>query len=254
MIDIRLIKIASIRWMRSMGCCIFGQSPTGPFMKWVQGVLSFKSRGGARRGAGRKRTAELPQVPHRVRARHIGRHPVHVTLRTRCRSLRSQFVFPTVRRTIAAVNHRSPDEFRVVEFSIQSNHVHLLVEAASSESLSSGMRSFNIRLARSVNRLLFQRGSFFADRWHGRALSSPRAVRNALVYVLANHKKHAPSTAQARDPFSSGPYFPHFLEMHEASAQLHERGRPNQRPRTWLLAEGWQLHGLLSVHERPSGK
>lgn len=118
-------------------------------------VLPFSSRGGARRGAGRKRTAELPQVPHRARAVHDGRRPVHVTLKTRCRSLRTQFVFPTVRRTIAALNRRRCDEFRIVEFSVQSNHVHLLIEAASTSALSSGMRSFNIRLARSVNQLLF---------------------------------------------------------------------------------------------------
>ena len=116
------------------------------------------------------------------------------------------------------------------------------------------MRSFNIRLARSLNQLLFQRGAFFADRWHGRELGSPRAVRNALVYVLANHKKHAGQAAARLDPFSSAPYFPHFVETHERSGRVDDRTRPNQRPRTWLLSKGWRLHGLISLHETPKAE
>lgn len=217
-------------------------------MKFVQGVLPFRIHGGRRRGAGRKREAELSQVPHRARARHNERHPVHVTLRTRSRSLRSQFVFPTLRRAIAAANRRRPDAFRVVEYSVQSNHIHLIVEATSAEELSSGMRSLNIRVARNVNRLLFQRGPFFADRWHGRELSSPRAVRNALVYVLANHAKHTGDSSGV-DLCSSAPYFAYFKE------RLPDSTIPapsNARPRTWLLAKGWLAQGgAISVFERP---
>ncbi len=57
--------------------------------------------------------------------------------------------------------------------------------------LSEGMRSVAIRIALAVNELVGRRGRLWADRWHGRALTSPRAVRNALVYVLSNFSKHA---------------------------------------------------------------
>jgi len=50
-------------------------------------------RGGARKGAGRKRLpAALRHTPHRARAKHQARHPVPVTLRAFTRSLRSQHV------------------------------------------------------------------------------------------------------------------------------------------------------------------
>src|SRR3954468_20208267 len=141
--------------------------------------------GGARRGAGRK-PGPRPRTPHAARPIHRAAEPVHVTLRARIAALRSRFVFPTVRLAIARAARRDPETFRVVHYSVQRDHVHLVVEAADARALSSGVRSIAIRIARYVNDLLGRRGSFWADRWHGRALASLREVRAALVYVLAN--------------------------------------------------------------------
>jgi putative transposase len=190
---------------------------------------------------------------------------VHVTLRSKLRSLRSPFVFPTVRLTIASLRASHADEFRVVEFSVQANHLHLLVEASDRRALSSGLRSLVIRLALRLNRLLMRRGAIWADRWHERALTSPRAVRHALVYVLANTAKHAPARAPKLDPCSSAPYFDGFSEFAgrdpptfspSRSPPTSSRGAqgtiPVSRPRTWLLATGWKRHGLISTNERPA--
>ena len=82
---------------------------------------------------------------------------------------------------LGALRQSKRPDFCIAHYSIQDNHVHLLVEADTKAALSSGMRGLMIRLARRVNRLLFRRGRFWADRWHGHALKSPREVRNALV-------------------------------------------------------------------------
>jgi REP element-mobilizing transposase RayT len=133
---------------------------------------------------------------------------VHVTLRSRIAPLRCQFVFPTVRLAIARAAGRDPEKFRVLHFSVQRDHVHLVVEAKDARALSSGVRSVAIRIARYVNDLLLRRGRFWADRWHGRALRTPREVRNAIVYVLANFRKHARQRLRSGvDPFSSGAWF-----------------------------------------------
>ena len=109
---------------------------------------------------------------------------------------------------MAATNRRDPDHFRVIHLSVQYDHLHLVVEARNKASLSNGMRSVAIRIARSVNALVGRRGRFWADRWHGRALTSPRQVRTALVYVLANYRKHSRRRlAPGIDPFSSGAWF-----------------------------------------------
>src|SRR5438876_11840335 len=91
--------------------------------------------GGRRTGAGRKPTpGRRPGVPHRRRPPHTAAHPLHVTLRTgpAVRCLRSERVFPTVRRAFAAASHGG---FRVLQFSVQDDHVHLIVEADDTRAL-----------------------------------------------------------------------------------------------------------------------
>src|SRR6187402_743403 len=171
-------------------CQIYSPGKSGSItMQQLElGLTSRARRGGARVGAGRpKLRSQLRRTEHRARPAHRAAEPVHVTLRAFSRSLRSQHVAPTVLRALRASNRES---FRIAHYSVQENHLHLLVEARSKAELLSGMRGLMVRIARRVNRLLFRRGTFWADRWHGRALTSPREVRNALVYVINNRAKH----------------------------------------------------------------
>jgi hypothetical protein len=123
------------------------------------------------------------------------------------------------------------------------------------------MRGLAVSLARRVNRLVFRRGRLFADRWHGRALCSPRAVRHAIVYVLGNFKKHGQANGAVLDPYSSAPYFPGFAE-YGGQLPIHAGFRagagppstiavPVAVPNTWLLRTGWIRHGLISISEAP---
>jgi REP element-mobilizing transposase RayT len=107
--------------------------------------------GGRRRGAGRPAAPGRGRVAHRRRPAHRTEQPVHVTLRSVCRSLRTQFVFPTVRAAIHAANRVASEQFRVVHFPIQADHLHLIVEARDRASLLAGVRGFCIRLAKRVN-------------------------------------------------------------------------------------------------------
>jgi hypothetical protein len=45
-------------------------------------------------------------------------------------------------------------------------------------------------MAKAINRAASRHGAVWADRFHARDFSTPREVRNALVYVLQNWKKH----------------------------------------------------------------
>jgi len=236
------------------------------------------SWGGKRRGAGRKPSPGRTPTPHRALAKHAARHPLHITLRSAFRPLRSRHVFPTLRNALARANRRSPERFRIVHFSVQHDHLHLIVEASNPRALSSGIRSLAIRIARSVNELLGQKGRFWADRYHARALTSPRQMRNALVYVLANFRKHSRrAPPRGIDPFSSGASFDGFLGWHptpladapNTSLAPPWAGRaPPPFPRTpetagdcdwvvrpareWLTRIGWRRHGLVGLDEAPS--
>ena|SRR5947209_7158315 len=205
--------------------------------------------GGRRPGAGRKRTpGRRPSVPHRTRPPHKAAHPVHVTLRTTAavRCLRAPRVFPAVRRALAEASHEG---FRIIEFSAQDDHLRLLVEAEDRSCLSRGLSGLAIRLARAVNRALGRRGAVWADRYHARAVTTPRAVRHAIVYVLANRKKHAPGE-RGLDGCSSARWF---TGWRDAPPPPTERS-PVARARTWLAAVGWRRHGLVGTDERPSGQ
>jgi REP element-mobilizing transposase RayT len=117
-----------------------------------------------------------------------------------------------IRRALTGANRTAAPEarggapFQVVHHSIQSNHLHLIVEAADRSALTSGMRGLLVRIARGLNRLWGRCGAVFADRFHERELCTLREVHNALVYVLQNLRKHGISLA-GPDPLSSGPEF-----------------------------------------------
>jgi len=221
--------------------------------------------GGARPNAGHK-AGPRQTVPHRSRPQHREWQPVHVTLRARISQLRSQFIFPTVRLALTRATRHNGTRFRVVHFSVQSNHLHLVVEASDRSALSSGMSGLAIRVARYVNDLLSRQGRFWAERWHGRALKTPREVRNAIVYVLANARKHARRTLPAGiDPCSSAIWFDGWSEVRAESGvpppfferprwRNHSNEVPTSAdfaPRTWLCRTGWRRHGLISLGEMP---
>jgi len=209
---------------------------------------SPRTWGGRRAGAGRKLTpGRRPSVPHRARPAHVPAHPVHVTLRSgpAVRCLRAARVFPAVRRALAAASHGG---FRILHFTVQNDHLHLIVEADDSRALGRGLRGLAIRVARAVNRALGRRGAVWGDRYHARALTSPGAVRHALIYVLMNRRKHAVGE-RGLDPCSSAPWF----EGWRQAVPLSPAASPVVRARTWLAAVGWRRHGLLGLEEQPRG-
>ena len=132
-------------------------------------------------GAGRKRAdgRRSTGVAHTRRPRVDGRTPVHVTLRLRrdVPSLRSQLGMKVVWRAFAAARDRLG--VRLVHWSAQRDHLHLIVEPESERALSRGVQGLCIRLAKSVNRAFGRHGRVFADRYHGVPLRSPRQARNA---------------------------------------------------------------------------
>ena len=215
-----------------------------------QQEFGFTNWGGKRRGAGRKRSGERARVSHAKRAQLAARFPVLVTLRLRngLRPLRADATLALLKDALAAGSNRA---FRVVEFSIQKDHVHAIVEASDERTLSRAMNGLTTRIARGLNRLWQRAGQVFDDRYHARILTSPRAVRVALIYVLQNARKHGAWRAFAPDVFSSAPWFDGWKGGLEKAAQ--SRPRMLEQARTWLLSIGWRRHGLIDPLELPVG-
>jgi REP element-mobilizing transposase RayT len=221
------------------------------------GICTAPNWGGRREGAGRPR-GPRPRDPHRRRVRLAARFPCHVTLRIRrgIPSLRRAMLVREWKRSLREVRERG--RFRVVHYSLQRDHVHLLVEAASARDLACGMKSIGARLARAVHRVFRRRGPVLVDRYHLRVLKTPREVRNAVAYVLLNVRKHWRERCGAPPPerldeASSSQWFDGWSRVSGSREPSHEEaGSPEvASPRTWLLSIGWRRRGLVDPAEVP---
>lgn len=236
--------------------------------------------GGWRPGAGRPKKSGA--MSHVARPEIAARHPVHVTLRivegvpSLARERFVKIVRAVVRASHKDANGCSLDGqrprksrreaaalggaggFRIVEFNVLGNHVHLICEAGGKVALSRGIQGFTKRAAARLNPALHRTGSLFAQRYHARSLKTPREVRNALAYVLLNRKHHDAAKAYGRywiDAWSSAAWFAGWAKPVRRDEvwkrELLAMAKPTAEPQTWLLAAGWKRHGLLRFDERP---
>jgi putative transposase len=230
-----------------------------------QQVLKFKTRGGQRDGAGRK-----PTVPGRPRLRHEkrevtqARYPVHITKRVRadvprlrkfelCKVLRRAFVHGCVKTVLV---DGSELVFRICQFSIQGNHIHLICEASDNVALARGVQGWSVRVARGLNGFWEREGSVFDDRYHLEILTSPTQTRNALCYVLQNARRHGERIDpkyRGMDPFSSAWWFDGWRDETWKDGLAPPDVRTVAEPATWLLRVGWKKSrsGLVAIDEVP---
>src|SRR4051794_32371026 len=179
-------------------------------------------RGGKRKGAGRKPKNGRAGVSHRARPRFDRVTPAHVTLRIQddVPSLRASRRFAAIRRSFAAA--RGLHGLRLVEYTVLSNHLHLVVEADSSVALSRGMQGLAIRLAKALNAALGRGGRLFADHFHSRLLRTPTELTPAIRYLLDNGQHHYGE---------SGPWF---------TSRAVDGLAILATPVGWLLRVGWK--------------
>ena len=149
----------------------------------------------ARRGRPKKPDAG---VSHLARPALAPRFPVHVTLRMRKHvyNLRAWRCYRVLRRALIIGSNRFG--MRITHFSVQGNHVHLIVEAEDRRALSRGVQGLAVRFAKGLNRVMAKHGKVFADRFHSRILRTPTETRHAVHYVLFNRQHHADAW-RARD-------------------------------------------------------
>jgi hypothetical protein len=176
-------------------------------------------------------------------------------------SLRGGKVYRAVHRALCGGNLR--EGFRLVQYSVQRNHFHLIPEAKDTVALSRGMQGLEIRLAHALNRAMHRTGRVFADRYRSRLLTDPLDARNTLRYVLNNARRHVRRATRNgtrwTDPCSSAPWFRHWSippyiadfapdQRHRGLLALGHAGVP---PRTTLLAHGWMRAGPIDLLHVP---
>jgi REP element-mobilizing transposase RayT len=224
-------------------------------------------RGGPRPGAGRKPSGAKAGASHARRPELDPAHPLHVTLRV-VRGigwLRKAKAYRAIRCALRTVLEHHV-QFRIVHFSLQGDHVHLICEASGKEALATGMRSFEIAAAKHLHRELTprgqrrRRGKVFADRYHVEVLGSIAQTRNALSYVLNNWRKHRQDRRTAGlfggriDPYSSGVYFLDWKERSIPELTVPPDYEPPEvgNAHSWMLTVGYKRGRPISVYDVPA--
>lgn len=171
--------------------CLF----QGGIMRSKQLKLNLHSgkHGGRRPGSGRKRI-KSKGVSHRTRERLNSRTPLHINFKFKT-TIRNKDNLRLLKRAI--LNARSHG-LRIIHFSMQWNHVHLIVEANSNAILTKGMRSLTVTFAKGL-----RKGKVQIERYHLHVLRSLRETRNAVMYVLFNKQKHEKGTYSVIDGYTS---------------------------------------------------
>ncbi len=236
------------------------------YIQTVMAVIQLKlfgkrrkdRRGGARRGAGRPKSGSAGES-HLSRPSLSRHHAVHVTVRLkpRLRNLRARDIYKMVHRAFC---HACTRFFRIVHYSVQGDHIHLICEAANKRMLGKGMQGFKIRIAKGLNRIMGRSGSVFSDRYHSEQITSPRYARNAISYVLNNARRHSDRMHHREamestfvDACSSAAHFDGWKREDRKHVPPPEDGPPPvAEPTTWLLTEGWRKHHrLIAIAELP---
>lgn len=212
--------------------------------------------GGWRPKAGRRK--KRGSISHDTRPEFAARYPQHVTLRIvdGGPNLAADWLQNRIRQAIR--DSHKPD-FRIVEYNVLGNHLHLIIEAAGKRSLHLGMQGFEIRVAKRLNAALQRTGKLFAHRYHARVLTSPTQVRNTLRYVLLNRRHHDAERYAAKnwiDPWSSAAWFDGWARPIAFDTwwkqELATMAAPTRQATTWLLSTGWKRLGLLDFDDRPA--
>ena len=162
------------------------------------------------------------------------------------RSLRGKAFIREIRKSFLAVRERL--DFRLLEYSFQTNHVHLIVEADDHQALGRGMISISSRIARAAQRVYRLTGRVISSGYHARRLKTPREVYRAIVYVLLNARKHWRQRHRSDPPrvcldeASSARWFEGFSRALPADRSGESEV---SRARSWLGRVGWRWYGRI---------
>ncbi len=138
------------------------------------------SHGGRRPNSGRKRL-HSKGVAHARREKVRSFTPLHVNFKYKLQVKNKE----GLKALHKAIKNARTHGLKIIHFSLQHNHVHLIIEAVNNKTLTKGMRSLTITLAKLLNK-----GRVQLERYHLHVLKSNREIRNAIRYVLFNEQKH----------------------------------------------------------------
>ena len=197
----------------------------------MQRDLFSHAYGGYRKGAGRKRI-HSKGVAHRVREEVKKKHPLHINFKFKVQ-IRNKIALKILKRAIVRAQIYG---LNIVHYSMQSNHIHLIVEADNNEILTKGMRSLTITFAKGL-----KAGKVQLERYHLHVLKSVRETKNAVNYVLLNEQRHTKIKKLIVNEYTSVNCYQlakNLARSEGLSLIWKEIEFQTSKARTWLLTQG----------------
>ena len=229
-----------------------------------KGVAEKGQHGGRRAGAGRKPSKDSG-VAHTRRPDIGGEVPGIVTLKIEnVTDWGGNMRDPVTLKVILACFEIAKDRFgmRICHYSVQSNHIHLLIEADDRDCYIRGMRGLTTRLARNLNKHWGRKGKLFTDRYDGKRMADGLHVQNSIRYLGGNDLKHnCAYTITPFDPCSSAAAFKGWVEGDLCQYEMPEEfafalDPPVAKPRSAMLTDTWFYSRYmirLSIQHVPNG-
>ena len=186
------------------------------------------------------RRTKQGHISHEARGAIDAKTPVHVTKKLvhHAGDMRAKIATEKVIECLLAqrtrgLNGEGDARFRVVHYSIQSTHIHLICEAESEKDLSRGMHALSRRITHALNKLWNRKGKLWAERYHVVAVRTGRQMRRLLHYVFENYRKH--NNSNVRNPHDE--------------VDWEDPKKPDPCASLWYL-RGWTVWGV--DHRPPS--
>jgi REP element-mobilizing transposase RayT len=145
------------------------------------------------RGAGRPAIRDIG-IRHTERPIITRPSSLHLTVKIKSNkaNIKNKSVLRILKRAIMNARRQG---LRVVHYSLEYDHVHLLVEVGNNQTLGKGMQSFGVTIAKAINRLRLVKGEVYKHRYHFRKIRSTRELKNVMSYIFNNGVKHKTSNS-----------------------------------------------------------
>ncbi|MBP9682556.1 MAG: transposase [Bacteriovorax sp.] len=152
------------------------------------------------KGAGRPALHDIG-IRHTARPKITRFTALHLTIKVRSNKadIKSKKILKALHHAIKRARLK---KLKVVHYTLEFNHLHLLIECESHQILHQGMQALGISLAKAINKIKLLKGSVYKHRYHFRRLATRRELKNALHYIFNNGKKHK-RTRSILDPYNS---------------------------------------------------
>ena len=192
------------------------------------------------RAAGRPRV--LTSIERKSRIYHQSRptlpkdRPLHVTIKfdkKKIATLRNKLFYREIRKSFHRL-HLSG--VRLIEFSVQKDHIHFLLESANKIVLGKAMRALSISLSKRFSLLLNRKIKALKSRYHLHILNTLKELKNARQYILNNSAKHT-SNSNSDDLYFSRADFTLFKPNRDLLEFLDDLKSVLDLPHFWVTKQ-----------------